>query len=437
MLCFDPSFLLLARHDWGSFSLSFLLRGVVLWCGWRWWESRRAPWLWTAAFAAGLTFYNKVDIAIFVAAVATALLVVGAKALATAWRQEPRMSRTAAGATLAFVVGLAPMIPALGAVIAARNAFAEPNELAEKLHTLHTMIDGSYFHRLMETGGMFGAELLGQVSDAPGSALPFALLLAALWLLFRVGTAHANARDSRALFLLVASALSILGVIALPGAVRIHHAMNSYPLLHLLVAYALVDAARFVSGERHGERRGERSSKPRIALPLLAIAAAVIVSTQWLTFEHTRQRFLETGGKGRWSKAIHAFAAELDGSFEGAVSSLDWGFHEPLAFLAASGAFREAHWQIPRAVRQRGAWVIEGDPGDRYILHLAPYDRSGLGQPFLEAVKTLNHERVVVRRHLDGEGDVAFVSIRVDAPHRITFAGTATGTGAFRIELRP
>ncbi len=86
LLCFDPSFLLLARHDWGSFSLSFLLRGVALWCGWRWWESRRATWLWTAAFAAGLAFYNKVDIAIFAAAVGTAGLVVAAKPLALAWR---------------------------------------------------------------------------------------------------------------------------------------------------------------------------------------------------------------------------------------------------------------------------------------------------------------------------------------------------------------
>lgn len=438
LLCCDPSFLLLARHDWGSFSLSFLLRGIALWCGWSWWESRRAGWLWLAAFAAGLAFYNKIDIAIFASAVGAAVLAVAGKPLFAALREQRRAGATAAGAAVAFTLGLAPMIPALGAVVGARNAFAQPNEMAEKLQTLFSMADGSHFHRLMETGGMFGAESLAQVANAPGSSLPFVLLPAVAWLAFRAALAWFAFRagaaggvyDPRGLFLLIATALSILGVIALPGGVRIHHAMNVYPLLHLLLAYALVDVVR-------AGAEGQRGARPRIILAASVAIGAIVISTQWLTFERTLADFQQTGGKGRWSRAIHELASELDESSQATVSSLDWGFHEPLAFLARGGNFREAHWQIPQAVRQRGSWVIAGKPGDLYVLHLPPYDRSGFGQPFLEAAESLKSRRVAVRRYRDGEGELAFMTVRVNAPHRIRFAGTASGRGAFRIELDP
>ena len=118
----------------------------------------------------------------------------------------------------------------------------------------------------------------------------------------------------------------------------------------------------------------------------MAAFALAVVATQWFTFDRTVSRFRESGGKGRWSNAIHPFAATLDENFAGAVSSLDWGFHEPLALLSQGGSLREAHWQIPRALRERPAWVIAGEAGDYYILHLPPYDRSGFGQLFATAV---------------------------------------------------
>jgi hypothetical protein len=429
LLCFDPSFLFLARHDWGSFSLSFMMRGAILYCGWRWWESRRPGWLWGAAFATGLAFYNKVDIAIFVSAVGLSLCAVAARPILAALREEGRAARTLAGAGGAFLLGLGPMIPALGSVVGARNAFAEPNEFAEKLNTLWTMADGSYFYRLMSTGGIFGAEPLGQVAQAPASLFPFALLLATGWTLVRVAGQPLD-RDSRALgFFFLASALSILGVFLLPGAVRIHHAMNSYPLMHLLLAYALVDVVRAV---------GQGASKPNRRILAACLAAGIglsVVVTQWSTYETTRESFLRTGGKGRWSSAIHDYARELNASGSGAVSSLDWGFHEPLALLANGRALREPHWQIPTAVRQRGGWLIVGEKGDQYVLHLAPYDRAGFGQPFLAAAESLESDEVIVEQRLDGVGDVAFVTVRIDSPHRIAFAGTPDGRGAFQIEL--
>ena len=433
LLCFDPSFLLLARHDWGSFSLSFLLRGAILWCGWRWWESRRAGWLWGAAFATGLAFYNKVDIAIFVSAVGLALIAIAARPIARALRDEGGGAKTLAGAAAAFLLGLGPMIPALGSVIGARNTFAQPNELAEKLHTLWSMTDGSYFFRLMATGGLFGAESLGQVAQAPASLFPYAVLLAAGWTLVRVTRAGSRPaggdRDPNALFLLLASTLSIVGVILLPGAVRIHHAMNSYPLLHLLLAYSLVDMVRaFGRGESAPTRR-------LLAACLAAVIGLSVVATEWSTFERTRDAFLQTGGKGRWSNAIHDYAHQLNASGSGTVSSLDWGFHEPLALLTNGGTLREPHWQIPVAMRQRGSWSIVGSPGDQYVLHLPPYDRAGFGQRFLQAAEALGNEQVVVQRHLDGDAEVAFVTVRIDTPHRIAFTGTADGRGAFRIEL--
>ena len=152
LLAFDPSLLLLARHDWGSFAISLLLRGAAFWFCWRWWETRRLQLLFAGFMALGLGLYNKVDFAIFLAGAVVGVAACGAAPLMRALRERPAAIATAA---VGLSVGLAPMLPGLATVFAARSAFATPGESDEKLRTLWTMLDGSYFHRLMEVGGLF------------------------------------------------------------------------------------------------------------------------------------------------------------------------------------------------------------------------------------------------------------------------------------------
>ena len=419
LLAVDPSFLFLARHDWGSFSLSFLLRAIALFATWRWWESRRPLALWIGAFALGLGFYNKIDFAIFVIAAAGALLICAVRPLWQALRSNPG---TAVGALVAFGLGVIPLLPGLGAVAAAPFALAGSGEFQEKLATLQSLLDGSHFHRLMETGGMFAE--LGGVTNAPMGVFGIAAAASAVGLLVHcAGSTDNDSQRRRLLFLPLATFFAIASVFALPGAVRIHHAMNAYPFPHLLVAAALVELA--AAGAAQGRRW------------LIGLAAAlclVIAASEIHVFEGTRRAVETTGGRGRWSDAIHELAAGLRND-QHSVWSLDWGFQEPLAFLGARGRLREVHWpHVPGSIgferSRRGAWRVQGDASRLYVLHLPPYDRSGYGRPFLDAALDLDPQRIEVRRYRDREGQTAFVTVRILAPHDVTYAGR------FQIALR-
>ena len=104
--------------------------------------------------------------------------------------------------------------------------------------------------------------------------------------------------------------------------------------------------------------------------------------------------------------------------------SLDWGFHEPLAFLTAGHRFREVHWQIPSALRRLGGWRVRADTPRVYLLHLPPYDRAGYGLPFLEAVEAAaGKDRVEIVTYRDRDGQVASVAVRIRAPHAFVYDG--------------
>jgi hypothetical protein len=420
LLAVDPSFLFLARHDWGSFSLSFLLRAIALFAGWRWWETRRPTPLWICAFALGLGFYNKIDFAIFVIAAAAALALCAMRPLMHALRSHPG---SAVGALFAFGLGVLPLVPGLGAVASAPLALARSGEFREKLSTLQSLLDGSHFHRLMETGGLFG-ELSG-VTNSPIGVFGVAAAASVVGLLIYCIRTRANgSHPLRLLFLPLVTLFAVAGVFALPGAVRIHHAMNIYPFPHLVVAAALVEVAAF------------GIAKSRRGLIALAVALGVLIAISEIqVFEQTRRAVEQSGGRGRWSERIHDLAADLR-SHSGSVWSLDWGFHEPLAFLGAQGSLREVHWPHTRGSigfeqRKRGFWRARGDASRIYVLHLPPYDRSGYGKPFLDAALSLGPERTEIKHYRDRQGETAFVTVRILDPHELTYAGR------FRIALRP
>jgi hypothetical protein len=75
------------------------------------------------------------------------------------------------------------------------------------------------------------------------------------------------------------------------------------------------------------------------------------------------------------------------------------------------------------ALAQRQAWRFAGDAETVYLIHPKPYDLFGLGGLFQRALATLPEDRVSVRPHVDREGGVAFLAVRLNGPHRIHYDG--------------
>ena len=144
----------------------------------------------------------------------------------------------------------------------------------------------------------------------------------------------------------------------------------------------------------------------------------------------TRQLIGDTGGRGRWSDAIHLLARELDDDPTAAVVALDWGFHEPLLFLTRSVVLSEPIWTIPRLLQQGRPWVHRGDARHLYLVNDARYDLFGLGPKLLAAAREIDPERVEIRTHRDREEQPAFYTVRFLRPHQLIY------TGDFEVRFR-
>ncbi|MBW2666164.1 MAG: glycosyltransferase family 39 protein [Deltaproteobacteria bacterium] len=420
LLATDPSFLLTARHDWGSFALGFCCRCGGLYfltVGWR--RGSIAP-----PFVGGLLFglgvYNKIDFGVFMAAAAVAL--------ALAFPQIVRESlrtwrRQALPVGLGVALGAAPMISGATAALSATGNFFRrqsvgPADWAEKLHTFAATLDGSYFHELMLSGGSF--ERMAQVPDPASSpflvvfALSLVYLGVVLWRDRRAGEL-----DPAQAFVWSATLLIAIGIFLTPRTVRIHHALNIYPFPHYVVALAL---ARIHSRRDAGSGAVRRAAS--VAVLALLVAGNLLVTA--LTLEHMRS----TGGKGRWSDSLDAFAQELSSRPGTVAVSLDWGFNGPLRFAARDLDLIEPVWSMRSAHRPGRAWRFSGTVHHVYLLFDEDFAVFDFGPKFLAAARELDPTSVEIRRHVDLEGDPTFVSVHFTRPHRLTYDGN------FKIKFR-
>ncbi len=413
LLALDPSFLFTSRHDWGSFALGFLLRSaaaLALLTGWR---ARDRGRLFAGGLCAGLSIYNKIDGLVPLAAAGAALLLA-----APGWLRELRQRASSLGAVLAgFGLGAAPMLAsALPAWVAARAlaraGAASSGEWAEKLFALRSVLDGSYFQRLMLAGGSFE-----RLADAEGAtATPFLALFGIASLALGIWLARdlhrgIPARPQR--FALLAALFALAGILLTPRAVRIHHFLNAWPLPHLVVAVAAREAWLRFAGRRLA----------RGAL-VLALAAALLGALR--ADLHTLEMLRLTGGRGRWSDALGRLAPEL--AQQGAhVVCLDWGFAGPLRFTSRDLAVDEPIWRL----RSRRPPLLEGGPERVYLFYEERYAVFPFGSALQDALAVLPPGAVTLRRHADRSGDTAFVSVRFAGPHRLAYRG-----GHFEVQLR-
>jgi hypothetical protein len=298
-------------------------------------------------------------------------------------------------------------VPALfstGGRIESRGGFAD------KATVLWRTLDGTQFHRLMEVGGLF--DRAGDV-DLLGSPFGLLLLVGTGFLAYRLRSREDHAGgwcDGRG-FVLLTAVFVLVGTLALPGAVRAHHQLNVLPLTHLLVALALVEAWPLAAPSLGMKlRRGALV----LLLAMLAVWQGAIRDRTWQLIE-------DTGGRGRWTHALHTLAISEDRPQTQFVS-LDWGFHEPLLILTRQARLEEPIWQLPRVLQRGTPWIHPGDADTIYLVHDEPYDLFGLGPLLLAAAREAD-EQVEVSAHLDGEGQLAFYAIRIPRAHRLIFDG--------------
>jgi len=406
LLAVDPAFLFVSRHDWGSFALGFACRGAGLWLALAGFERGSAARLAGAGLLLGLGVSNKLDAAVPLAAAACAALFVAPGAA----RARLARPRELAALLLGLLLGAAAILPgALPALRFAGHAAGGgaglAGELPEKLAMWRTLLDGTHFLRLLQAGGRF--EALASAEGGAATLFAPALLASSLALALRLGRRRPWRRAERAeAFLLAALVLSAAALLALPGAARIHHAMNVFPLPHLVVACALVDA---------WERAGRGPARTALR-SFAALALALLVASALRADQATLAEIRERGGRGRWSDALETFARELEAAPPGPVLSFDWGFHAPLLLLAPGLDLREPIWALRTAPP---GTELPGTPGSVYLVQDPRYRVFPFGDELLAAVARLPEGAASVRRHLDRSGDVAFLSIRIDRPHRI------------------
>jgi hypothetical protein len=412
LLALDPSFLFVSRHDWGSFALGLACRCAGLWLAALGLARRRPAWLAAAGLAFGLGLYNKIDLAPVLATTASALVLCQPRAALRAIRERSR-ELAAFGAGLAL--GVAPLVAAglrgAAAVGSVAGDLRLAADLPEKLSTWRTLLDGSYFHRLMLAGGSFEAlpDVQGAASGVFGPALAASTLVLAGCLVARRPWQE---RERALAFVLASLALGIAGLLLLPRAVRIHHALGVTPFPQLVVAAAAVELWRARANRPPAVTRTARRGMAAIGL------AAVLAGHLWVDLR-TLAEIRASGGRGRWSDALVAWAPELAADPATTVVSLDWGFDAPLRLVSPRLDLREPFWSLLGPARS--GMRLEGTPRSVYLVQPPGLRVFDLGQQLLAAVARLPEGAAVIRTHADRSGQPAFLSVHVARPHRLVY----------------
>ena len=392
----DPALFFPTVCEWGAFVPSFVCRCAGLFFLIVWWRDRRVRWMCLGGAALGLGFFNKIDFIVVMLALAVAALATRPREIFHSLRSH-RWHWTAGA--IAFVVTGSLMIVNLArwfrAVLAVQSG-PRTDELTTKLNVAQSVLDGSYFYRLMETGGLFHR----MFETAAPVWSPFGLGFGVAVVVLIVGVAADERKHTRGwpMFLLVGLLVVTAGVAVLPDAVRVHHALLIYPFPQLIIAMVAVRAWSFGTDKT----RLRPVSRSLAVLTVFAVLAGHITAL-WRT-----QRFIATtGGRGEWSTALTEFAAEMRTREDAMLVSFDWGFHEQLSFLTESPQRFEPTWNL-----QEGKPVaLLPDPRCYYLIHPPEFSLFPYGEEYLQAARAAD-PNLVVESRTNREGRVVFQFFR-------------------------
>jgi hypothetical protein len=298
---------------------------------------------------------------------------------------------------LGFLLGASPMIWRLPQIVVStlprQVGFGE---LKEKLQTWAALYDGSYIERLMSSGGLFG-QMYKHSSNAH-SLLWFVLPIAMVALLV-ICIFPQRIRERRvAGCLLLGFVLTTVGVFVMPGAVRIHHAVLTYPFPQLIIA-----AACTLLWQRSSSGLVQRGTQIAILVTLL-----ILLASQIQAIRKTEQLLSETGGRGWWSNVFDDFCRQNADRSDLTIVSLDWGFNEQLAFLTNGPKLLEPFWTFP--IFKDALPALPQEPQYVYLVHSPEYSLLRYDLLYLDAARSDDHAEV--QPYADRQGQVVFYTIR-------------------------
>ncbi len=409
----DPAFHFFGQFEWGPFTTLLLCRGFGFWLLGVAFQATNAT-LRVVSYALagiilGLGIYSRADFAVILFAAALALVLCRRELLRDAWQQQ-RSGLIAAGAGL--FVAASPIFWAIPQLFGAGSGISDRGDLFYRARVLWSTLDGTHFHRLMETGGLF--DELFSIS-VPATALAVACIGSAVILINSMR--HTRSKDARAFVLVMLAAIAVC-MVALPGAVRGHHMLNAFPLPHLVIAAAGVN----IWG--HDFRDAKLSLVARSAVVATGL---ILLVSNGLAIDHTREFIRETGGKGRWSRSLTEFALSLDAQSDAEtlrLVSLDWGFHEPLLFLTDHLKLREPIWRAASAMATRTRITIRGDTNSIYLLQPRRFEVAPLGRAFASALEKIDSDRYETEHHRNRVGEIAFTTVRFRLDPNMIYDGS-------------
>jgi hypothetical protein len=390
----DPSCFFLGLLDWGPAIPPLLCRCAAFYFALVWWRTRKAGYLLLASFFLGLALFHKADFAAFLAGAGVAAACFYGMQLLSVLRARPSLI---AMCGLGFLLGSGPMIwrmpQIVGSTVPRQVSFGE---LKEKLQTWAALYDGSYIERLMSSGGSF-SEMYKHSSDAH-SLLWLVLPIAMVSLLVICIFPQRNKDRRVAGFLLFGFVLTTGGVFAMPGAVRIHHAVLAYPFPQLIIA-----AACTFLWQRRSSWLVQRGSQAAICIALL-----ILLASQIQAIRKTEQLLSETGGRGWWSNVFDKFCRQNPDRADLTIVSLDWGFNEQLAFLTSGPKLLEPFWTFTTS--KEALPDLPRDPQHVYLVHSPEYSLLRYDLLYLDAGR--NDDHAEIQPYSDEQGQIVFYAIR-------------------------
>jgi len=398
VLALDPSFYFISVLEWGSVIPSFLCRFGGFYLLILWWREHRIRHGFLAAVCLGIGFFNKIDFVVILIGCGIAVAITyGKEVLASIRRSRSKWGWYCLG----FVIGAGPMIMHLRRIVenvsgrvGLKSGDDLLKELLEKIHTARAMYNGSYFFRMMEVGGRL--ETMFARPSAVWSLFGWAVILSGVLLAAAIVCRKGDvAERRRRAFLLLSTILVSVGVVLLPGAVRIHHAALVYPFPHLLVIAAAVmlwPRSPLGSVAKWGART------------CVVGMMAIVIGGHLVAILKTQDLIAATGGRGYWSDAILTFCNQMKAEPDVAVVSLDWGFNEQVDFLCDPRPLSEPIW-ANRAPVVASKTV--------YLMHPPQYIVFPTGQAFYAAVRDKFRGSMSIQAYRDRQGKVVFYALRL------------------------
>ncbi|MBO0695190.1 MAG: hypothetical protein J2P56_03715, partial [Verrucomicrobia bacterium] len=394
LLVSDPAYFFLSLLDWGPAIPPLLCRCAAFFFALVWWRTRKAGYLLLTGFFLGLGLFHKADFVVFLAGAGVAVACFYGMQLFPVLRARPSLI---AMCGLGFLLGASPMIWRLPQIVVSTlPRHVGSDELKEKLQTWGALYDGSYIERLMSSGGLFG-DMFKHSSNA--HSLLWLVLAIAMVSLLGICIFPQTTKERRvAGCLLLGFVLTTVGVFVMPGAVRIHHAVLTYPFPHLIIA-----AACIFLWQRRSTGLIQHGTQVAILVTLF-----ILLGSQVQAIRKTQQLLGETGGRGWWSNVFDDFCRQNADRSDLTIVSLDWGFNEQLAFLTNGPKLLEPFWTF--STFKDALPALPREPQYVYLAHSPEYSLLRYDLLYLDAAR--NDDRAEVQPYSDKQGQTVFYTIR-------------------------